>query len=386
MRKAPQPGKTGRPDGDGPHENPYLTSDGTWAFQAFASVKAELHQLSGEVQRKLTEAWDHGARSTEARLRDELVTALRQGREALQQELADRLVAERAARDAEIEERLAAEHRAALAASEARVSAEVEARLRAEFQAALAERDSRTAAEVEQRLSAKHEAERVEREARLTAEVEARLRAEQSMATDEAGSYADGLAEGYARGTREAAARMEELLTQAAFDRRTAVEEALKQGYAEGADHAEVELKAAHNEGYKLGLKEGLGTTGLSASGVSALALDEAKRQGYENGYEDGRSVGVARGRRASESEGATRIQEAARKAYQEGFLDGKRVVGDADRAWAFGVLHLHPGAEPGEIKQRYKRLGMLMHPDQNPGLSDDFIKNLNRARELLDA
>jgi DnaJ-class molecular chaperone len=81
-------------------------------------------------------------------------------------------------------------------------------------------------------------------------------------------------------------------------------------------------------------------------------------------------------------------MQDAARTSYREGFRDGQASGGDPERTWARGILHLPAGASvpPHELRQRYKRLSLVFHPDQNPGLGDEFIKNLNRAREVLEA
>ena len=40
-------------------------------------------------------------------------------------------------------------------------------------------------------------------------------------------------------------------------------------------------------------------------------------------------------------------------------------------------------GAKPDEIRKRYRRLTRTVHPDINPGISEDPIKNLNNAYEM---
>lgn len=212
-----------------------------------------------------------------------------------------------------------------------------------------------------------------------------RQQAERAWQAELADRLAAAREEGQVLGRREAGEAGKEQL-QVALERRAAIEEAYQKGYADGVARLEQDLKASYDEGFR----DGQGQAAVPASpsegsGASQVMLDEAKRQGYQSGYEDGRGVGLAKGRREAETGFTKKLQEAARQAYREGFLDGKRTGGDGDRAWAHGILHLSTGASTTEIKQRYKKLSMVLHPDQNPGLSDDFIKNLNRARELLE-
>ncbi len=161
--------------------------------------------------------------------------------------------------------------------------------------------------------------------------------------------------------------------------------EAFQKGFEAARQELEVRtgsLEQQLSASYEEGLREGQKRAG------GGLGLDEARRQAYQNGYEDGKGVGYARGKRQVEGELSGRMQEASRTAYREGFRDGQSSGGDPERSWARGILHLPAGSAvpPHELRQRYKRLSLVLHPDQNPGLGDEFIKNLNRAREVLEA
>jgi hypothetical protein len=167
------------------------------------------------------------------------------------------------------------------------------------------------------------------------------------------------------------------------------LEQVRAEGYQAGLEAARRELEGRTpsleqqlSASYEEGLREGQKRSG------GGVGLDEARRQAYQNGYEDGKGVGFARGKRQVESELSARMQDSARTAYREGFRDGQSSGGDPERSWARGILHLPAGASvpPHELRQRYKRLSLVLHPDQNPGLGDEFIKNLNRAREVLEA
>lgn len=332
------------------------------------STRREIERLSTEQAAKLANLEDSVRRETELELQHRFSSELAQAEARVRREAEQEL---RATLETELREGLERELRASLA-QELSVAArrDVEQDLQQRFSEQLHEVEERVRRDTEQAMRAAFEASRPERES---------------------GSDPDDLraarAEGYTQGLNESARRYEEAMSRAAMERREAAEAAYRKGFDEAQAQTEKELKAAYQEGYRQGLQEaGKEFAAAAAGGVPAPLLDEARRQAYENGYEDGRSVGLSRGRRQAEAEQVSRLQEATRIAYREGFLDGKRTVADAERSWAFGVLHLPPDATAGEVKQHYKRLSMALHPDQNPQLADVFIKNLNRAKQLLDA
>lgn len=368
-------------------ENPYLSPEGAWGDKAFSGVRDRLDAAIQEVQANLASAWDDaatlgyelgfqaGTRETAEELRAFYERALTDqeaaSARALQEQTEQLLAAHREALNSYQEqsrleiERMALEHEAQLGAWKDTVRRQTEQELQARFSEEL-----HAAAE-----QGRQDTERA---------VRAALAAPEGATSDDL--IREARAEGYTQGLNESARRYEEVMSRAILERREAVEAAYQRGLDEAAGQMEKELQAAHQEGYRQGLAEAAKAAMPLSGAVLPPLLDEARRQAYENGYEDGRGVGFSRGRRQAETELAAKLHEASRSAYHEGFLDGKRTVADAERSWAFGVLHLPPDASSGEIKQHYKRLSMALHPDQNPQLADVFIKNLNRARQLLDS
>lgn len=388
--------------------NPFTTSEAPWAEQAFMGLQAQLEEAIQGVQRKLGEAWEEGVRAghaqgfqagaeeTEGTLRPFYEAALIEQEASAARALAEEVERLRGAHDAELAalrettrrelERLSAKHSAALEGLRASVRRELAAELQHRFNTELVQAEARVRRETEAELQQRFEAERQQLEARVRQETEETMRSVGPSPEEPGEREREARAEGYTQGLNESARRYEEAMTRVALERREAVEAAYKKGFDAAGAQTEKELLAAQQEGYRQGLLEaGREFASAAAGTLPAPLLDEARRQAYQNGYEDGRSVGLARGRRQAEAEESSRLQEATRQAYREGLQDGKRTVADADRSWAFGVLHLPSDAMPSEIKQHYKRLSMALHPDQNPQLADVFIKNLNRARQLLD-
>lgn len=110
--------------------------------------------------------------------------------------------------------------------------------------------------------------------------------------------------------------------------------------------------------------------------------LDAARKQAYQSGFEHG----VAKAKREAEGPGRAQLEEARRQGYMEGLSEGRRgSLGiEGSRSWALGIMHLPDEATPDEVRQRFRKLSKLFHPDQNPELGDAFIKNLQRARDIL--
>lgn len=367
-------------------ENPYRTSEAGWTEAVFAGVTDRLAASLLEVQARLAGAWDEagrlgydlgfqaGGREAEAELRAFYEQALSEQEAAAVRSLQEQ------------SRRLETEHEAALTSLREANRREIE-RLAGEHEVRLEARAEQIRLETEQALQHRFASELAQVEARVRQDTEQALRAAYAdRPLGEAERVREAHAEGYTQGLNESARRYEEVMSRATLERREAVEQAYRKGFEEATRQADKELKASYQEGHRHGLQEAGREFAQSAGTVPPPLLDEARRQAYENGYEDGRSVGLARGRRQAEAEQSSRLHEATRTAYREGFLDGKRTVADAERSWAFGVLHLPPDAGSLEVKQHYKRLSMALHPDQNPQLADVFIKNLNRAKELLDA
>lgn len=136
--------------------------------------------------------------------------------------------------------------------------------------------------------------------------------------------------------------------------------------------------KAAIDEAFQRGVREGSVVKAASDNGK----LDAARKQAYQSGFEHG----IAKAKRETEGVGRPQLDEARRQGYMEGLAEGRRgSLGiEGSRSWALGIMHLSDEATSDEVRQRFRKLSKLFHPDQNPDLHDAFIKNLARARDIL--
>lgn len=406
--------------------NPFKDAEAEWAMSLLSGFKDQLDERAHEIQAKLSESWEqaeqvgydrgHAEGSVEAK------TKLQKKHEKA---LAEReMVAQKALAD--LEDRLKREFDTTLQEQEAEVRRDVELQLKSAFDEQLAEAESQRkeafareleAASAEVKLAAeaplKTELERTRQAARVQqdrferelaaaiaknealesvqnepSELHRTIPAQSSPSETQVSpeALAASHSEGYDEGLQEGLRRLDEYKSQVLLEKRSAQEEGYQKGHAEASRHTEQDTKAAYDEGYQKGQRdaERAASKELDAMAATSVVMDEAKRQGYQSGYEDGRGVGLAKGRREAESAFSHKLQEANRQGYREGYADGKRQAGGGERSWALGILHLSDQASAAEIKQHYKRLSMLLHPDQNPGVADDYIKNLNRAKDLL--
>lgn len=393
--------------------NPFKDAEAEWATSLVSGLKDQLDQRAHEIQAKLSETWEQaeqegydrgyseGTADTKAKLQKKHEKALEELEQRLKLEFESTLQQKTVDVRRDVELQLNAAFAEQLAEAEGLrrdafaqelKAAKAEAKLKAEapLQAALerlqqAVRDQQD--RFEQELSAaiaKSEAsESVQNE---PTELHHTIPAQSSATQVASDVLAAAHSEGYDEGLQEGLRRLDEYKSQVLLEKRSAQEEGYQKGHAEASKHTEQDVKAAYDEGYQKGQRdaERSASKELDAMASASVVMDEAKRQGYQSGYEDGRGVGLAKGRRETESAIAHKIQEANRQGYREGYADGRRQAGGGERSWALGILHLSDQASAAEIKQHYKKLSMLLHPDQNPGVADEYIKNLNRAKDLL--
>lgn len=370
-------------------DNPYLATSPAWIALAVGQVQVGLDHLASELQHQLAEAWDRGqhegyeqgsragAAATEARLKLAFAGELREALEKQAREVEGRLqrqfdrlrqeAVEEACRDQA--KTLRRQFATELDQAVARARQDEEGRLRPGFERESAERAeeavgrTRARLEIERDQALRQLREDLAREHAAELERQADAHSRMSVVAEEPSSRKGRRA----KGTGELPGDAAQL-------------EAYQRGAREASVRAALEREAAFEEGLRKGRQE---TGGVARPGGSSVLLDEAKRQAYQNGYEDGRSVGLAQGRRDAEALSNQKLRDASHGAFQEGYREGRKGT-DGDRNWAYGILHLPLTATSSEVKQRYKRLSLLLHPDQHPGLEDEYIKNLNRARELL--
>lgn len=152
-------------------------------------------------------------------------------------------------------------------------------------------------------------------------------------------------------------------------EREKALEERLEKDYGEQIRN--LETRVAERE------------TARQARRTGAIPRGSAKDDGYQQGFQ----TGYEQGRREVETSVQSRINEAMRLGYEDGLAARRGGVpgSEGSRSWALGVMHLTEAASADEIRQQYRKLSRMWHPDRSPELGDGFIKDLNRAREVLD-
>lgn len=307
--------------------------------------KTTLDKLPGEVQRRLEGAFDRGVEE-----------GYRRGYQA------GGLAVEESSRQA-AEERVAG-----ILAKQAEVEA---LGYRRGYDAARLEVEERLHKEAVERV---REAEargyrsgQEEAEARLRAEVDRDRAAWLEVRADEERRQAEA-------NLKEAEERMR-AFERMMRDREKSIEQRLRTELEAGR---RPESKDALDEAYQRGVREG---SVLKAAGDNGK-LDAARKQAYQSGFEHG----VAKAKREADGIGRSQLDEARRQGHMEGLSEGRRgSLGiEGSRSWALGIMHLPDEATPDEVRQRFRKLSKLFHPDQNPDLGDAFIKNLARARDLL--
>jgi DnaJ-domain-containing protein 1 len=112
------------------------------------------------------------------------------------------------------------------------------------------------------------------------------------------------------------------------------------------------------------------GNTG-SEDGGEDYEREQAEKEGFE------------RGRREAEEEGQRAKEEAYQRGKQEYSQapDGRRKM---TREEAYEYLGLKPNASKDQIKQAYRKLTKVMHPDATGENTGAFMRELIEAYELL--
>ncbi len=161
-------------------------------------------------------------------------------------------------------------------------------------------------------------------------------------------------------------------------DREQRLRAELEAEYQGGAHAGGAPGKSALEEAYQRGLRE---ASVVRAANDNAK-LDSARKQAYQSGFEHG----LAKAKRDLEGASSNQVEDARRQGYKEGLAEGRRgSLGiEGSRSWALGIMHLPDEATAEEVRQRFRKLSKVFHPDQNPDLGDSFIKNLQRARDIL--
>ncbi|HEY9898903.1 MAG TPA: DnaJ domain-containing protein [Pantanalinema sp.] len=203
-----------------------------------------------------------------------------------------------------------------------------------------------------------------------------------------AAAFEAGRMEGHDAGSRVAADKVRAAFQEgeaAASARLTAELERKRENWeAEAASRAASELERARTAW------EAAVTARLSSDFEKKLLEREASRA--EATLKEAEERGLAFERlmrereRAIEARMHAKLDEERRRFPLDGWQPGpRRSLGiEGSRSWALGVMHLSDEATSDEIRQRFRKLSLLMHPDRQPGLDDAYIKNLQRARDIL--
>lgn len=206
----------------------------------------------------------------------------------------------------------------------------------------------------------------------------------------------------YQRGRQEALA---------ALPSQETVEDGLHEAYERGYEAGRNEFSEDLNQAYERGLRDGRETSSELAQAYERGRQDGFKAGGEEarNAYDRGRQMGRAelqvevnqaheRGVKEGKAESAADVMNAYDRGRRDGWEEGRRegagggrsmfgfTVNKAnpDREWALAILHAGTTATPDQLRGTYRMLTKAFHPDRNPDVSPEFIRNLNRAKEIL--
>ncbi len=231
----------------------------------------------------------------------------------------------------------------------------------------------------------------------------------------------------YDRGREEALAEIRQLPP--AED----AEERIARAFAEGREAGRNEFSEDLNQAYERGVKDGRDVAteitalqeayerGLQEGRAQSGNLNEAYERGRQEGfaagsaeaktaYDRGRQMGRAelqvelkqafeQGYKEGKSEAASDVMNAYDRGRRDGWEEGRRdaasgrsmfgftVKGQGpnpDKEWALALMHATPNATPDQLRTTYRMLTKAYHPDRNPDIPPEFIRNLNRAKEIL--
>lgn len=191
-------------------------------------------------------------------------------------------------------------------------------------------------------------------------------------------------------------------------------QERLDQAFAEGREAGRNEFNEDLNQAYERGLKDGRDTADAQAGNMHE-AYERGRLDGYAAGsaeaksaYDRGRQMGRAelqvelkqafeQGYKDGKAESAADVMNAYDRGRRDGWEEGRRdaatgrsmfgftVKGpNPDREWALTLMHATPSATPDQLRTTYRMLTKAFHPDRNPDIPPEFIRNLNRAKEIL--
>lgn len=153
-------------------------------------------------------------------------------------------------------------------------------------------------------------------------------------------------------------------------------------------------------DAYQTGLREGMERAGGSAEGyeereqpvsapeptLAGVPVEEHERL-IKEAYAKGRDSGLQEARadlmQAYERGRQDGIDEGRRQSQQSGGF-GWTINRTQDKDWALAVLHAARTTPTEQLRQTYRLLTKAFHTDRNPDMPPEYIRNLNRAKEIL--
>lgn len=229
----------------------------------------------------------------------------------------------------------------------------------------------------------------------------------------------------YERGREEAMAEAKQLSPVEDLEERVA------RAFEEGREAGRNEFSEDLNQAYERGVKDGRDVTtelaslqeayqrGLQEGRAEAGSMHEAYERGRQDGhaagsaeaksaYDRGRQMGRAelqveckqafeQGYKEGKAEAASDVMNAYDRGRRDGWEEGRRDAANGrsmfgftvkgpnpDKEWALALMHATPSASPDQLRATYRMLTKAYHPDRNPDIPPEFIRNLNRAKEIL--
>lgn len=148
-------------------------------------------------------------------------------------------------------------------------------------------------------------------------------------------------------------------------------------------------------DAYQTGLKEGMERGGAKEAppepepapepkilGVPQEEHERLVKEAYTKGRDEGLQEGRADLMQAYERGRQDGIDEGRRQSNQGGF--GWTINRNPDKEWALAVLHAARTTPADQLRQAYRLLTKAFHTDRNPDMPPEYIRNLNRAKEIL--
>ncbi|MNK40075.1 hypothetical protein D3C87_587020 [compost metagenome] len=153
------------------------------------------------------------------------------------------------------------------------------------------------------------------------------------------------------------------------------------------------ELQDAYHTGLRDGMERGSGGKTVEEEpatsaepAVVGVPLEEHERL-IKEAYAKGRDSGL--------QESRADLMQAYERGRQDGIDEGRRqgnsgggfgwtINRGQDKDWALAVLHAARTTPSDQLRQAYRLLTKAFHTDRNPDMPPEYIRNLNRAKEIL--